>query len=87
MPKLYSFPWLQQQLAAFLIIRGPFAFFGTGWGVGLVHPWQPIYDTDFGEPKSSCVETAPHVYSREWTNYNVSLDCNTWKASFNRRKV
>lgn len=84
LPQPYSFPWLQQQLAAFLLIRGEHAFVGTGWGVGLVHEWQSIYDTDFGEPKGSCVETSPNVYSRRWSKYNISLDCSSWTAAFDK---
>ena len=29
-PQPYVFPWQKQQLAAFMLIRGPVAFFGTG---------------------------------------------------------
>jgi hypothetical protein len=29
-PEPYRFAWLRQQLAAFLLLRGPHAYFGTG---------------------------------------------------------
>lgn len=90
-PKPYSFHWLKQQLAAFLLIRGPHAFFGTGWGVGLVHEWNALYDIDFGVPVAKkndndgvCQEINPNVFYRAWTKYNVTLDCNKWDAIFTK---
>lgn len=90
-PKPYTFTWFEQQLAAFLLIRGRYAFFGTGWGLGLVHEWQSMYDTDFGVPLRNgtadggvCFEVRPGVFHRPWSKYNITLDCNTWQASFDR---
>ena len=40
LPEPYSFYWQKQQMAAFQLIRGKHAFFGTGWAVGLVHEWR-----------------------------------------------
>ena len=79
-PTPYSFPWFEQQLAAFLLIRGPHAFFGTAWGVGLVHEWRSEYDTDVGEPAGRCAEVSPGVFARNWTRAAVMLDCNAFHA-------
>jgi hypothetical protein len=89
-PEPYIFPWRRQQLAAFLLIRGPHAFVGTGWGVGLVHEWDDLYDMDLGVPAASekggtCRQTKPGVFERSWTKYHVELDCNSWEASFTQQ--
>ena len=49
-PEPFQFMWLRQQLAAFLLLRGPHAFFGTGWAMARYQAWQPEYDLDFGVP-------------------------------------
>ena len=85
-PEPYKFYWQKQQLAAFLLIRGKHAFFGTGWAVGLVHEWSDLYDIDFGVPAGQCTEPQPGVFNRQWSKYNVTLDCNAgasgWEAKF-----
>lgn len=71
----------REQLAGFLLARGPHAWMGHGWIAG-AHPiWYPEWDVDFGEP------IAPprfdgNVISRQWSKFNVSLDCGTFEAGF-----
>jgi hypothetical protein len=85
-PEPYKFYWQKQQMAAFLLIRGKHAYFGTGWAVGLVHEWSNLYDIDFGVPVDRCTEIHPGVFRRQWSKYNVTLDCNSgdsgWNATF-----
>ena len=39
-----------------------------------------MFDLDFGEPSGLCNQTSPGVFSRQWSNAAVTLDCNTWTA-------
>jgi hypothetical protein len=74
-------PQLTQDVAAFLLMRGPWAWLGWGtWGV----VWDPSvprpreFDVDYGTPlDAQCAETAPgsRVFARRWSRANVSLDC------------
>jgi hypothetical protein len=80
-------PLLTQDVAAFLLMRGPWAWLGWGaWGV----VWDPSvprpaeFDVDYGAPvDAQCRETAPgsRVYTRLYTRANVSLDCGTFTAN------
>lgn len=70
-------------LAAFLISRGPYAYIGTGFNDEPIPPWDPLWDSfDVGEPTSLCAEVPTGVFSRQWSNGNVSLDCTSWTATF-----
>jgi hypothetical protein len=74
-----------QDLANFLLIRGPYAYFGHGWqgcaqpkadeGGGYAFPQQ--LNADFGMPLGMCAETKPGsgVFQREFTKATVSMDC------------
>ena len=72
-------------IAAFLLVRGPYAWLGHGWsGCGSASYEYPTeLDGDYGEPLGLCRETSPGsaVFTRQWTNANVTLDCNTWTAN------
>jgi hypothetical protein len=91
----YRFLWLKQQLAAFLLIRGPHAFFGTGWGTCMVFvmEWNTLYDLELGFPLQNytfsewqglvhgpCSEIREGVFHRSYSKMNVTLDCNAWEA-------
>jgi hypothetical protein len=80
-------------VARFLLTRGPYAFLGTGW-VGCVDGWfkLPTYnetyarpaalDIDYGTPVDGvCRESAPGVFTREWTKAIARHDCNTAKST------
>lgn len=72
----------KEHLAAFLLMRGPFAFFGYGWvGCSQIYTRPKELDADYGTPLGLCKETATGVFSRGWTKATVSLNCNTWKGS------
>ena len=78
-PTLASF---EQDLAAFLLVRSDYAWLGYSWGgCDRQYSRPAMIDTDFGVPTDTvCRETAPGVFSREWTKATVSLDTNTNKA-------
>lgn len=75
-----------QDLAAFLLTRGPWAWFGYGW-TGCADAKHPFtrpneLDADYGVPQGFCAETAPGsgVFERRWTKADVSIDCNDFTA-------
>ena len=77
-----TMPDLKQDLANFLLTRGPFAWFGHGWkGCSQEYPFPPEFNLDYGEPTDKvCKETAPNsrVFTREWSKAMVQMDCATW---------
>ena len=84
----------RQQVAAFLLMRGKFAYIGWGqWG--MVWPYSvPLPDeiwgegADYGEPiDATCVESSPGLFTRQYTRANITLDCNTWKADITKAKI
>eukprot|EP01052_Picozoa_sp_SAG31_P027421 SAG31_NODE_2567_length_5464_cov_2.804660_3_plen_181_part_00 len=79
----------RQNLAAFLLTRGNYSFFGAvGPGDGAVFSplsgsrWFAEYDWDYGVPMSGMRVVRPGVYSREWSSVTVLLDCNAFVADF-----
>ena len=70
-----------QDIANFLLVRGPHAFLGHGWlGCSREYQVPEQLGWDYGEPMGLCHETAPNsgVFTREWTKATVGMDCNTW---------
>ena len=52
-------PFFKQDLASFLLIRGPHAFFGHAWkGCSLQYAFPSQLNLDYGEPLGLCAETA-----------------------------
>ena len=46
-----------------------------------------LFDADYGEPVSQCVETVPYasgVFVRGWTNVNVTVDCGNMRGHIAR---
>jgi hypothetical protein len=75
-----------QQVAAFLLMRGPYAYIGWGewgmeWPFDVPLPAE-VWDADYGDPLDGhCEEQASGVFVRRYTKANVTLDCNSWKAT------
>jgi len=81
-------PELKEDLANFLLVRGPYAYLGHGWlGCSKEYIFPPELNLDYGEPTGLCTETAKNsgIFTREWTKAKVQMDCNsytptiTWK--------
>jgi hypothetical protein len=73
-----------QNLASFLLMRGPYAWAGYSWeGCGKNYTRPAELDTDYGVPRGVCAETAPGsgVFARAWTKANVTVDCNAWTGT------
>ena len=73
----------RQSLAAFLLLRGRYAWWGRGWGGGDVYYSQELQSLDPGAPLDECaaVPGRPFVYRRRYTRMTVTLDCEAWTAS------
>ena len=75
---------VREDLANFLLVRGPYAWLGHGWlGCSHEYPFPPEFNLDYGQPVGLCSETAPGtgVFRRRWTKANVEMDCNVFKGA------
>eukprot|EP00759_Apiculatamorpha_spiralis_P046574 PhF_6_TR42883/c0_g1_i2/m.64969 len=76
-----TLPYFAQDLANFLLVRGPYAVLGHGWlGCSKHYLFPEELNLDYGTPIGLCQETAPNsgVFVRNWTKAAVKMDCNTW---------
>lgn len=76
-------PEFKQDLANFLLIRGPYSWLGHGWlGCSRTYAFPPELNMDYGAPIDGqlCHETAPGsgVFAREFHKASVHMDCNSW---------
>jgi hypothetical protein len=72
---------VDEDVANFLLVRGPYAYIGTGWsGCGKVFEYPAQFNTDVGDALGRCAETAPNsgVFTREYTRATVQMDCSTF---------
>ena len=70
----------RQHLAAFLLIRGGYSWFGHGWIGAMPVVWYPEYDWDVGEPLGPMVELPGGAFSRVWSKGTVVLNCTSWEV-------
>ena len=73
-----------QDIANFLLVRGPYAFLGHGWlGCSRTYEVPEQLSWDNGEPLGLCSETAAgsEVFHRAYSKANVTLDCKNWVGS------
>ena len=77
---------MPHSLAAFLLTRGPWAWFGYGW-TGCADAKHPFtrpkeLDADYGAPEGFCSETHENsgIFTRKWSKAAVTLNCNTFEA-------
>jgi len=73
-------PEFKQDLANFLLIRGPYAVLGHGWkGCSQKYSFPEDLNLDYGDPSDAyCQETSSGVFQRKWSKAIVQMDCNTW---------
>ena len=78
-----SMPNLRQDVANFLLIRGDYTWLGAAWGGCNIHYFRvPEMDFDYGVPLGYLKEGPTGVFTRQYTHFNVSMDCNSWTPSF-----
>ena len=72
---------LPQDVAAFLIVRGPHAF--LGYPFVKAYRWpdisDPLLHLDVGEPADNCTEAPASVFSRTWTRGRPTGTPRRWK--------
>ena len=44
-------------------------------------PHDQALDLDYGTPLGLCAEKSPGVFVREWSNTDVTVDCNSYSSS------
>jgi len=72
----------EQDLASFLLARGPHAFLGHSWlGCSKEYSFPDALNADYGEPTELCHETSHGVFERDWTKAKVIMDCGKYEAS------
>ncbi len=79
-------PWtaVAEDVAAFLIVRGPYAWIGSGW-IGCAespasYPFPDEWRADYGEPLAPFTRTG-NTFSREWSKATATFDCDAWKGT------
>ena len=87
----WPLPTPDQDLAMFLLARGPYAFFGYGWSgcISASHPFTrpPSIEREYGAPLNNCSQTAPGsgVWTRNFTHADVAIDCKSFEATFSMK--
>ena len=85
-PKSWPLAWPEQDIAAFSLVRGPSAYIGYGWWqcADVPNPFErpSLLDADLGLPINYCTEISQGIWMREYTNVNITLDCNTFNATY-----
>ena len=72
----------REQLAMFLLTRGEHWWMGTGWIANYAPATLPEYFVDYGTPIGNLTITPGGVLSRQWSKMNITLDANTFEATF-----
>lgn len=73
-----------QDLANFLLVRGPHALLGHGWlGCSRQYALPEQMNWDYGEPTEICKETGDKtgIFTRDWSKATISMNCNTWTGT------
>lgn len=68
----------RQHLAAFLLMRGEFSWFGHSWISSQSPVWYAEWDWDVGEPVGAMVEHPGGAFTRVWSKGTVVLNCTSW---------
>jgi len=86
---LQEFPFIREQLASFLLMRGPYAYLGFGeWGMQWSTPVpfpDIVWNTDYGYPLDRTCYEVPGItgtFERRYSEATIRLDCRHWTASF-----
>merc|ERR1711871_1308114 len=83
-------PEFKQDLANFLLSRGPHAFLGHAWkGCSKQYAFPDALNLDYGEPTELCRETAPdsQIFTREWTKASVKMNCASYEATITMKST
>ena len=83
----WPLPYPAQDVAQFLLVRGPYAWLGYGWESDRkpnTYELPPQATIDYGEPLNFCTETALNsgIFTREYTKFTIEMDCGAFQATF-----
>jgi len=78
----YNDTTISQAVAAFMIVRDEYWFFGLPAQELLVDSTGKLLLLDYGKPLNSMMEIKTNTFSREYQRANITLDCNTFSARF-----
>ena len=72
-------PNVDVDIANFLLIRGDYAFIGSGWkGCSKTYEFPEQLNADVGTPLGLCASTGTAgVFARDYTKVRVEMNCNT----------
>ena len=79
-----TLPEFKQDLANFLLTRGPHSWLGHGWlGCSRDYVFPDELNLDYGVPSGLCRETkqGSGVFTRDFSKSTVQMDCNTWSPT------
>lgn len=71
----------KEDLANFLLVRGPYAYLGHGWlGCSRDYAYPEELNLDYGEAQGVCAETSAGsgIFTRSLQHADVQMDCNTF---------
>ena len=68
-----------EDLAYFMLVRGPWAWLGYSWTFCAAHyTMPPALFAEYGIPVNTCYASAPGIYHRDFTKGSASFDANTY---------
>lgn len=83
-----ALPDFDQDLANFLLTRGPYSYLGHGW-MGCSHDYifPDALNKDYGVPSGLCEETSPGsgVFTRDYSHATVTMDCSSWTGTISMK--
>ena len=73
----------QEQLASYLLTRGPYGFIGHGWQGTCDSDYSlpSEFLQDYGTPLDNCTSIDNITWTRRWTKATVAVSCDTLKTS------
>jgi hypothetical protein len=71
-----------EDLAYFMLVRGPWAWIGYSWDFCAAHhTMPPELFLDYGDPVNTCEQTTPGVFVRVFEHAVAAFDTNTYKGA------
>lgn len=71
-----------QAIAAFMLARDAYWFFGLNWQNSLNRTVAKLLLSDFGAPLGNMTNSSEFLFYRDYEHARVSLDCATYTAAF-----
>lgn len=73
-----------EDLAFFMLVRGPSAYLGYGWDFcSPYHEMPPALFVDYGDPLDTCQESQPNYFTRQYSNATVWFNTTSYTGGIN----